>query len=224
MHSERSTAGCSLRKRRGWPQAAPGSCLEWRKKTWGDRDGLTLLVYSGSEKETFFIFSMSSVVKSFKLLNWTKDKDWHNWMKQEKRTLTQRWKSHWDGWRKNAPFNDVDGKLLCIRIPYIQNRIWGLYQSYDGSRSRVEIRKIRVSGKKAYKEIYSQMRDIIETLDHCRVFYSFWTCPQGHHRQRREPSRPVELLQTQNIHCPQEHVWPGNRRGVHCSFCILFLQ
>ena len=35
----------------------------------GDRDGLTLLVYSGSEKETFFIFSMSSVVKSFKLLN-----------------------------------------------------------------------------------------------------------------------------------------------------------
>ena len=77
------------------------------------------------------------------------------------------------GWRINAPFNYVDGKLLCIRIPYIQNGIWDLYQRYHGSRSRVEIRKIRVSGKKADKEIYSQMRDIIETLDHCRVFYSF---------------------------------------------------
>ena len=35
------------------------------------------------------------------------------------------------------------------------------------------MRKIRVSGKKVDKEIYIQMRDIIETLDHCRVFYSF---------------------------------------------------
>ena len=68
VHSERSTAGCSLRKRPSWPRATPGGMGITESWEGSEVEKGTLLVYSGSEKETLFIFSMSSVVKSFKLL------------------------------------------------------------------------------------------------------------------------------------------------------------
>ena len=73
MHSEHSTAGCNLRKRPSWPPATPGEvgfAETWEKFGLNEKcskDG-TLLVYSGSEKETLLSLSMSSVVKSLRLL------------------------------------------------------------------------------------------------------------------------------------------------------------
>ena len=69
MHSEHSTAECNLRKRPSWQQGEPAAKIGIKESWEGSEGGVaTLLVYAGSEKEILFNFSMSSVVKSFKLL------------------------------------------------------------------------------------------------------------------------------------------------------------